>query len=106
VTTMFYREVIELKSASYEENDLGDTVQVLSEPRYVFANKKSVRQSEFYQASAAGFKPELMFEIRSFEYEGENVLTFEGKDLSIIRTHSKNGEITELICTGLVNEVT
>ena len=72
--------------------------------RLVYCNKKSIRQSEFYQAQAQGFKPELMFEIRSEEYRGEEYLDFNKKRYRILRTYDRNGELTELVCTSLVVE--
>jgi SPP1 family predicted phage head-tail adaptor len=101
---MLFRDVITIVSITYTENDMGDSIQVKSE-RQVFANKKSIRQNEFYQAAVTDFRPEIMFEVRTSEYQGEKRLTWNGKDYSIIRTYDKNGEIIELICSGLVNEV-
>ena len=76
------------------------------EKRQVFCNKKSVRQSEFYQAQAQGFRPEYMFEVRSQEYGGEQYFEYSEwgipRMFRIIRTYDRNGEITELICNSLV----
>lgn len=63
--------------------------------RKVYANKKSVRQSEFYQSTSAGLKPELMFEIRSVEFSDSDKLKYNNKEYFIIRTYD-TGEITEL----------
>ena len=81
---------------------MGDLIDTETE-KQVFANKKSIRQSEFYQASAQGLKPEIMFEIREIDYADELKLIFDGKGYNIIRTYAKNGEIIELICNRLVN---
>lgn len=97
---LLFRDEIALIATTSGENDIGDPV-TNSTPRQVFANKKSIRQTEFYQAMATGLKPELMFEIRNIEYAGESQLKHEGKTYSIIRTYSKNDEILELICSGL-----
>lgn len=98
---MLFRDVIELVTVTTTENDMGDPVETET-PRQVFANKKSVRQAEFYQAAATGLKPELMFEVRSIDYAGETKLQYTGKQYGILRTFSKNDEILELICSGLV----
>lgn len=98
---MLFRDVITLKGITYGENDIGDPIKIPTS-REVYANRKSIRQSEFYQAMATGLKPEIMFEIRSVEYKGETKLEYAGKDYTIIRTYDK-GEIMELVCQGLVN---
>ena len=99
---MLFRDVIKLISYTTTENELGDTIEVSTE-RQVFADKQSVRQSEFYQAAATGLRPELMFVVRTIEYNGETRLKYNGKEYSIIRTYDKDGELTELVCQGVVN---
>lgn len=99
---MLFKEVIKLISTTTTENELGDTIEVSTE-RQVFADKQSVRQSEFYQAAATGLRPELMFVVRTIEYNGETKLKYNGKEYSIIRTYDKDGELTELVCQGVVN---
>ena|SRR5690606_20135218 len=98
---MLWRDVIQLVSVTHTTNSIGDAIPQES-TRQVYANRRSIRQSEFYQAMTTGLRPELMFEVRSAEYQGEPTVRFEGADYSIIRTYDR-GEITELICTGLVN---
>jgi SPP1 family predicted phage head-tail adaptor len=98
---MLFRDVVDLITISNSENGIGDTIETETS-RQVFANKKSIRQSEFYQAAMTDLRPELMFEVRTVEYEGEPKLNYDSKTYNIIRTYSKNGEITELICSGLV----
>ena len=101
---MLFRDVINLVSIATTENDMGDIIEVETK-REVFADKKSIRQNEFYQAAATGLRPELMFIIRSIEYEQEPRLEFNSKTYNIIRAYDKDGELTELVCQGLVNGV-
>ena len=68
--------------------------------RYV--NRLSVRQSEYYDAMNTGLKPELMFEIRTLEYNGQTVLKYNNVDYSVMRTYDK-GEFTELIVSRNLN---
>lgn len=63
--------------------------------RKVFASKKSVRQSEFYQAANAGLKPELVFEVRSIEFDNDEKVRFDGKEYAIIRVYDTS-DTTEL----------
>lgn len=97
---MLFRDVIELLGRTLEQDELTGEVRQVETPRQVFANRKSVRQSEFYAASMAGLRPEVMFEIRSIEYQGERALRYHGRRHDIIRTYDR-GEITELVCTGV-----
>jgi hypothetical protein len=66
--------------------------------RKVYADKESVRQSEFYQAAAAGMKTEAMFLVNKSDYLGELYLAHEGKTYKITRPYERQTEITELIC--------
>jgi len=101
---MLFREVINLISITTTENDIGDIIDAETK-RQVFADKKSVRQNEFYQAAATGLRPEIMFVVRTIDYEQEPKLEFSSKTYNIIRTYDKDDEFTELVCSGLVNGV-
>jgi len=95
-----FKDVINLISVTNTVNDGGDTIQVET-AREVYANKKSIKQSEFYRAFTVGLKLECTFEIYSFEYAAERKLTYENKAYNIIRTFEK-GDFIELICEVVV----
>jgi SPP1 family predicted phage head-tail adaptor len=101
---MLFRDVVKLISVTTTENDMGDVIETPVE-REVFADKQSIRQSEFYQAAATGLRPELMFVVRSIDYNQEPKLKHGDKDktYTIIRTYEKDGELIELVCQGVVN---
>ena len=99
---MLFRDVVRLISVTTTENDMGDIIETPVE-REVFADKQSIRQSEFYQAAATGLRPELMFVVRSVDYNGEQKLKYNDKEYAVIRTYDKDGELTELVCQGVVN---
>lgn len=99
---MLFKDIINLISVATTENDMGDPIEVPVE-REVFADKQSIRQSEFYQAAATGLRPELMFVVRTVDYNNESKLKYNDKEYTIIRTYDKDGELTELICQGVVN---
>lgn len=94
-----WKDVIELGNL-VEVIEHGEPIQAM-EYREVYANKKSVRQSEFYQAANVGLKPELLFEVNSFEFDNDERVRYNNKVYSIIRTYDK-GEITELTVTSFV----
>ena len=76
----------------------GQIAETEGTAKQVFANKKSVRQSEFYQALAGGLRAELMLEIRSIDYNNEKRISYNSVKYDVIRSYDKNGEITEIIC--------
>jgi SPP1 family predicted phage head-tail adaptor len=100
-----FKDIIALISVTDSTNDMGDPIKVQVKREGIFAEKKSIRQSEFYQAMAAGLKPELTFIIRSCEYNQEPTLEFNNKQYNIIRTYEKEDEFIELVCQGIVNGV-
>ena len=100
---MLFREVINLISTSEGTNSLGDPIKIFVESENIFADKQSIRQSEFYQAAAIGLKPEITLVIRTIEYNQESLLKYNSKKYNIIRTYEKDNEFIELICNGVVN---
>lgn len=96
---MLFRDSLDLLTTEEGTNDNGFEQINIKSRRTVFANKKDVRQSEFYQAATQGIKLDTMFAIRSVEYNGEKILEHDGIRYNIIRTYDKNGELTELICS-------
>lgn len=100
---MLWKDIANLITITQTRNSILDVIEAET-LRQVYVNKKSIRQNEFYQAHATGLQPEVMFEIRSEDYHGEDRIRHNNKTYNIIRTYDKNGEITELICQGLVNK--
>lgn len=98
---MLWRDTIDLTAITTSTDDVGDPIEVEVKTT-VFCNKKSIRQSEFYQALAIGLKPELMFEVRVMDYAEQEWLYFNSKKYQIIRTFTKNDETIELVCKGTV----
>jgi SPP1 family predicted phage head-tail adaptor len=92
-----WRDIIELGNMT-ETIVHGEPIQTMVY-RETFAQKMSVKRSEFYQAANAGLKPELVFEVRSAEFSNDEKVRYpsgdEGKVYSIIRAYDK-GETTEL----------
>ena len=81
-----------------------ESLDELNRPHYsykenkVYANKISVKRSEFYQAQAAGFKPE-----KSFDEDKHTKVKYKGVTYKILRSYEVNSEITEIVLTGLNN---
>lgn len=96
---MKFINAIYLITNTYKENTLSDQGTVEEIQRKILASLSSVRQSEFYQAQVSGIKPEMVFEIRNFEYKGEDTILYNNKKYKIIRTYNKQDGIIELVCS-------
>lgn len=97
-----YDNIVKLVNETKTVDEYGDTV-VITTHRTVFAELKSIGQSEFYQAEAVGLKPEIKFVLADFlDYQGEKYLLFQPfngteEEYSVIRTY-QNGNQLELVC--------
>lgn len=98
-----YNEVITLRTMVKVKNAYGDILEAPVD-REVYARLQSIGQSEFYQAAASGFKPEVKFILADFlDYENEKYVLYqaygtdEPETYSVIRTY-RSGNQLELTC--------
>lgn len=97
-----FNSIIKLLKEANTVNEYGDTVQTFTE-RQVFADVKSIGQSEFYQAEAVGLKPEIKFLIADFvDYQGEKLLKYTPyggteETYTVLRTY-RNKINLEIVC--------
>ena len=96
-----WSDVVYLVELTEGTDDDGFPGIVEGEKKQVFANKKSIRSSEYYQAKQSGIDLAFTYEIRSIDYDGEEKLYHSldvgEKPHEIERTYEK-GEFVELIC--------
>ena len=65
--------------------------------RKAYCTKKSVGQTEVYQAHAAGLNPELKLILaHAFEYKGEKLCEYKGERYKILRTYRTETDSIEL----------
>lgn len=95
--------VIKLISEDKKVDEYGDT-EVTESERLVFAELRSIGQSEFYQAQATGLKPEIKFVLPDYlEYRNEKKIRYkdfneeEEQDYTVLRTYRNNNQL-ELVC--------
>lgn len=93
---MRHNQIIKLITVTVTEDAIGNQIASTTE-RTVYANEFYVNQSEFYNASVAGLKPEKQFELYSYEYQGESKLKHDTDTYNIIRTE-KRGDKIRLTC--------
>lgn len=98
-----YDEIITLIKVMVDQDEIGASVKT-EERRDVFAESKSIGQSEFYQAALSKLNPEAKFIIADYlDYHGETILEHTGygeqkaQRYSIIRTYRSGNEL-ELTC--------
>ena len=104
----FDHELI-LISTEPGESELGDPILVPVR-RPVLCDVVSVTRSEHYQAAAHGLKPEIVFVVNRYEYQGEKEVEFEEREYRVMRTYlprrSKgigDFETIELVCEGVIH---
>lgn len=69
-------------------------VQITVGGQTVMADKYSITQSEYFQASGYGMKPQAMYKIASALYQGEDRLIADtGEVLAIYRTYTSGDRI-------------
>ena len=93
---MRHNTVVFLIAVTIIEDELGNQIEQETE-RKVFANEMTVSQGEYYNAASAGLRPQKMFEVYTFEYQGEEKLRYNSVKYQIIRTETR-GEKTRIIC--------
>ena len=77
--------------------------KVSTKESVVFAEKKSVRQSEFYSAAAVGLKPELVFSVDVRDFESAAT---EQHDPTEVIYNERHYNIIRTYCTGADMEIT
>lgn len=89
-----------------EKDEYDDPVQEEIRSEAVFARKKSIGQSEFYQAQTAGLKPELKFVIADhLDYNGQTYLIHDDMRYKILKTYQNEENELEITCYGGVRDV-
>jgi hypothetical protein len=91
-------ELLLITPSQIIEDEIGN--QIPSEPieTPIYCGLKTVGRSEFYNAAVAGLRPELVFVVHAYEYDGQKSIKFGGIEYRVIRTYSASFEEMELTC--------
>lgn len=81
------------------EDELGQVEYIRDYTRQVFCAKKSVPQSEFFQAGMSGIKASCVLIVNRFDYLNEETVKYNDKIYSIYRIYDRPDERTELYCS-------
>lgn len=98
---MRYDYELSLIEETFTEDDIGN--QIPGESKILaLCGLKSIGRTEFYNAAAAGLKPEIILVMHGYEYNGAKQVEFEGKRYNVIRTYSTSFEEVELTCEKVI----
>lgn len=87
--------VISLIREEKTKNELGVyTTQRIR--REVFCNVSSVNASEFFEGGRSGLNPQFRMTMFVGDYDGEDLLEYNGETFSIYRTYLKTTDTIEL----------
>ena len=64
--------------------------------REVYCNVQSVSASEFFQGGLNGLKPEYRFTMFKYDYNGEEIVEYNGVRYTIYRTYEGRNDTIEL----------
>lgn len=92
---MTYDHELTLINQTVVEDEIGNQIPVETKT-IILCGLKSVGRTEFYNAALTGLKPELVFVVHGYEYNGEQVIEFEGTRYRVIRTYTTGFEEIEL----------
>lgn len=97
-----YDQVITLINDEKTVDECGD-LKTTETGRQVFAELRSIGQTEFYQAQAVGLKPEIKFVLADYyDYQNEQTLEHEGTRYRVLRTY-RTGHQLEITAYREVN---
>jgi len=97
-----YDEAITLLKEIETTDEYGDAEKTYEETE-IFAQIRSIGQTEFYQAQAVGFRPEIKFVIADFiDYDGQELIKYtpygqEEQIYKVIRTYRQDNTL-EIVC--------
>jgi SPP1 family predicted phage head-tail adaptor len=94
---MYFSDKITLRKETVTLDEYGDSAYTYTDTT-VFADVKSVTRSEFYSASMAGIKIDIVFAVHAEDYNNQTIVTYGTTQYNIVRTYKKGEGIVELNC--------
>lgn len=67
----------------------------------IYCNVKSIGQTEFYQATTVGYKPEIKIEAKLIDLSGATHFKYNDVIYKILRTYKKE-DLVELVLSAMV----
>lgn len=93
-----FNEIITLVSAGTTTTNIYGDVITTEATADIFAELKSIGQTEFWQAQAAGFKPELKFVIQDYrDYDNQKIIEYDDVRYTVLRTYKTQSDQLEIV---------
>ena len=89
---MYWRDVVTLKAVTEGRDADGF-------PKEAITDVSSTKRSEFYAARQAGISLALTVKLRAADYDGQERLSYEGKEYKVERAYTEAREYYELNCS-------
>lgn len=88
-------DVITLNTTYYTTDSIGQRIAV-NVPKNAYCQVSSVSRTEWLEAGRNGIRPQYVFTMFRYEYDGELTLEYKGKTYSIYRTYERKDDKIEL----------
>lgn len=95
---MYWRDVVTLKAVTDGRDADGFPAENIAKT-VVFADVTSTKRSEFYSAKQAGVDLAITVKLRATDYNGQERLSYEGKEYKVERAYTQAREYFELNCS-------
>lgn len=92
---MRFNAIAALCKEGTAQDSIGNTVPTVGEPREVFANVYEIGLNSYLAARASGLHADAELQLRSGDYDGEEIVLFGGNEYTVERV-SDSGEFTRL----------
>lgn len=94
---MYFSDSITLRKVTNTLDSYGDATYSYTDT-VVFADIKSVTRQEFYSASQAGIKVDIVFAVHAEDYTDQTIVTYGSTYYNVVRAFKKGGGVVELNC--------
>lgn len=95
---MYWRDVVTLKAITEGRDADGYPKEEVKETT-VYADVSSTKRSEFYAARQAGISLAITVKLHAADYDGQERLSYEGKEYKVERAYTEAREYYELNCS-------
>lgn len=87
-----------IKLRAVTTTNVGGFPQTYISETSIWADKKSVKRTEYYQAAAAGKKIDVVLAVNAIDFNDQTELEYNNAIYNIERTYQVKNDIVELSC--------